>query len=179
LRHAADGTQSNPIEEATMKQWMMALVLGIFAVSANADAPIDWQKWTSINTTLTGIGTLPDCTAEVSKLPPIYQETVKTYCGVRPGGPGKVAVLVRPEAMKAYTARDGKFPDGANMILHLKDMKALFVTSYKGGKPSYSVWTEDGKEATGSTGPLAAATCNTCHTGYQAFCKDGQCGTKK
>lgn len=49
-----------------MKQWMMALVLGIFAANAIADAPIDWQKWTSINTTLTGIGALPDCTANVS-----------------------------------------------------------------------------------------------------------------
>jgi hypothetical protein len=141
--------------------------------------PADWAKWPSVKTPLTEIGALPDCSADVSKLPPIYQETVKVYCGTRPGGPGKVAVLVRPEAMKSFTARDGKFPDGANLILHLKDMKALFVTTYMGGKPTYNVYTEDGKDATAPSGPLAAATCNTCHTGYQAFCKNGQCGSKK
>ena len=36
-----------------------------------------------------------------------------------------------------------------------------------------------GKDITAASGPLAAETCTTCHTGYQAFCKGGQCGTKK
>jgi hypothetical protein len=155
------------------------LILFAPVLSQAASLPSDWAKWTSVKTPLTEIGALPDCSANVSTLPPIYQETVKVYCGVRQGGPGKVAVLVRPEAMKAFSARDGKFPDGANMILHLKDMKALFVTTYAGGTPSYNVFTEDGKDATAPSGPLAASTCVTCHTGYQAFCKNGQCGTKK
>lgn len=154
--------------------------LMFIAVSAQAASlPADWAKWNSVSTPLTAIGALPGCDANVSSLPPIYQETVKIYCGVKPGGPGKVAILVRPEAMKAFSARDGKFPDGANMILHLKDMKALFVTTYVGGKPTYNVFTEDGKDATAPSGPLAAATCVTCHTGYQSFCKNGQCGSKK
>ena len=158
---------------------LLGLVLSLLATLASAQYPADWQKWTSVSTTLTGIGALPDCSADVSKLPQIYQETVKTYCGVKPGGPGKVAILVRPEAMKSFTARDGKLPDGPAMILHLKDMKALFVTIYKGGAPTYAVYTEDGKDATAKSGPLAAETCNTCHSGYQAFCKNGQCGSKK
>lgn len=143
------------------------------------DFPADWRNWTSMKTTLTDIGALPDCKADVAKLPTIYQKTVETYCGVRAGGPGKVAVLVRPDAVKAYESRNGKFPDGATMILHLKDMKALFVTAYKGGVAEYYVFTEDGKDATAKSGPLAAQTCLTCHTGYQAFCKSGQCGSKK
>jgi len=156
---------------------LLALFLAVPAMAA--ELPSDWSKWPAVKTTLTEIGALPGCDANVSSLPPIYQETVKTYCGVRQGGPGKVAVLVRPDAMKAYTARNGQFPDGANMILHLKDMKAIFLTSHAGGKPVYSVHGEDGKNATSTSGPLAAATCNTCHSGYQAFCKGGQCGTKK
>ena len=155
------------------------LLLCASALAQAATLPADWAKWTSVHTTLTAIGALPDCSANVSKLPPIYQETVKTYCSVRPGGPGKVSILVRPEAMKAYSSRDGKFPDGADMILHLIDMKAWFVTTYVGGKPTYNVFTEDGHDATAASGPLAAATCNTCHTGYQSFCKNGQCGSKK
>jgi hypothetical protein len=163
-----------------MKRFILAVLSLCFATLAQSAAlPSDWAKWPSVHTPLTAIGALPDCSADVSKLPPIYQETVKTYCSVRPGGPGKVAILVRPEAMKAFSARDGKLPDGADMILHLKDMKALFVTSYVNGKPTYNVFTEDGKDATAASGPLAAATCNTCHTGYQSFCKNGQCGSKK
>lgn len=163
-----------------MKKLILAILLLFLAPLAQAASlPGDWAKWNSVSTPLTAIGALPDCNADVAKLPPIYQETVKTYCSVRPGGPGKVAILVRPEAMKAFSARDGKFPDGANMILHLKDMKALFVTTYVGGKPTYNVFTEDGKDATAPSGPLAAATCVTCHTGYQSFCKNGQCGSKK
>ncbi len=163
-----------------MYRLIPALVLLFLAGQSHAATlPGDWAKWNSVSTPLTAIGALPGCDANVSKLPQIYQETVKVYCGVKPGGPGKVAILVRPEAMKAFSARDGKFPDGANLILHLKDMKALFVTTYVDGKPTYNVFTEDGKEATAASGPLAAATCVTCHTGYQAFCKNGQCGSKK
>lgn len=163
-----------------MRVVSVTILLCLFqTLSHAASLPADWAKWTSVKTPLTEIGALPDCSANVASLPPIYQETVKVYCGVRPGGPGKVAILVRPEAMKAFSARDGKFPDGANLILHLKDMKALFVTTYSGGTPSYNVFTEDGKDATAPTGPLAASTCVTCHAGYQAFCKNGQCGTKK
>lgn len=163
-----------------MKRLIQAvLLLSVSALTQAATLPADWAKWHSVSTPLTAIGALPDCKANVSSLPPIYQETVKIYCGVRAGGPGKVGILVRPEAMKAFSARDGKFPEGANMILHLKDMKALFVTTYVGGKPTYNVFTEDGKDATAASGPLSAAVCNTCHTGYQAFCKNGQCGSKK
>ncbi len=159
--------------------FVLVALAGFASLASAAEFPADWRKWQSVKTTLTEIGALPDCKADVTKLPTIYQKTVETYCGVRPGGPGKVAVLVRPEAASAYAARNGKYPDGANLILHLQDMKALFVTLHKGGVASYAVFTEDGKDATAKSGPLAAETCLTCHTGYQAFCKGGQCGTKK
>jgi hypothetical protein len=163
-----------------MKKRMLAALFLLAGPLGAAELPADWSKWTVVKTPLMEAGgALPGCDANVSTLPPIYQETVKTYCGVKPGGPGKVAVLVRPEAMKAYAGRDGKFPEGANMILHLKDLKAVFLTSHKGGQAVYSVHTEDGKDVTAASGPLAAATCTTCHTGYQSFCVTGQCGTKK
>lgn len=158
------------------------LALGLFFTAASAFAasevafPEGWQKWNSVPTTLTKIGALPGCEANVSALPQIYQETVSTYCGVRKGGPGKVAILVNPAVKSAYAARSGKQADGSNMILHLKDMKVLFVTGYKGGKAQYGVFTEDGKDITAASGPLASETCRTCHTGYTSFCANGQCG---
>lgn len=157
-----------------------ALGLLFSMTSANAASevpfPADWQKWNSVSTTLTKIGALPGCEANVSTLPPIYQETVATYCSVRQGGPGKVAVLVNPASKSGYSARNGKFPDGPAMILHLKDMKVLFVTGYKGGKAQYGVYTEDGKDISAASGPLSTQTCRTCHTGYTSFCVNGQCG---
>lgn len=164
-----------------MKKLLQLAAMFFFCAQLQAaELPADWAKWTVVKTPLMDAGgALPGCDANVSSLPPIYQETVKTYCGVKPGGPGKVAILVRPEAMKSYAARDGKMPDGANMILHLKDIKAIFLTTHVGGKPSYSVHTEDGKDGTAPSGPLSAGTCLTCHTGYQSFCVNGQCGAKK
>lgn len=158
------------------------LALSVFFAAASAHAvseaqfPTGWQKWNSVSTTLTKIGALPGCEANVSTLPPIYQETVATYCNVRQGGPGKVAVLVNPAYKSGYAARNGKFAGGLAMILHLKDMKVLFVTGYKGGKAQYGVYTEDGKDIAADSGPLNAGTCRTCHTGYTSFCVNGQCG---
>jgi hypothetical protein len=164
-----------------MQKILSLLALALISLPAHAATlPADWSKWTVVKTPLMEAGgALPGCDANVSSLPPIYQETVKVYCGVKPGGPGKVQILVRPEAMSAYAVRSGKLPDGANMILHLTDMKAIFLTTHSGGKPSYSVHTEDGKDVTAASGPLAAPTCVTCHTGYQSFCVNGQCGAKK
>lgn len=164
-----------------MKQTLLllAVLTGFFPMNASAadsTFPADWAKWSKITTPLVKIGALPDCKADVHTLPPIYQETVATYCNVRAGGPGKVEVLVRPESLATYEARKGNFKDGSNMILRLIDMKVLFVTSHKGGQPSYSVYTEDGKNITAPNGPLSSDTCNACHTGYTAFCVAGQCG---
>jgi hypothetical protein len=141
--------------------------------------PTDWKSWTSVTTTLTTIGALPGCEADVSSFPPIYQETVETYCPVRPEGPGAVAVLVKPDALASYKVRDGKLVEGTNMILHLKDLHLLFVTGHKNGVPAYAVYKEDGTDATGADGILSANTCRVCHTGYGAFCNNGQCGSMK
>lgn len=159
---------------------ILACAMFFSAIAANAASevsfPADWQKWNSVSTTLTKIGALPGCDANVSALPPIYQETVATYCNVKQGGPGKVAVLVNPAAKGGYDARSGKMLEGPAMVLHLKDMKVLFVTGYKGGKPQYGAYTEDGKDISAASGPLNNETCRNCHTGYTAFCVNGQCG---
>ena len=55
----------------------LALAASAFA-GANTPFPADWKSWAPMNTTLTGIGALPGCEADVSKLPPIYQKTVET-----------------------------------------------------------------------------------------------------
>ena len=157
----------------------MAMVVSVFAASESS-FPADWKSYESVKTPLAVIGALPDCNADVSSLPAIYQETVATYCAVKPGGPGAVSILVSPSAKAAFTKRDGNYPDGANLILHLKDLKVLFITTYKGNKPLYSVYTEDGKDAAGAAGSgLNPNDCRTCHTGYGAFCLNGQCATAK
>jgi len=163
---------------------LSTLVFSLFVMSSAQAAgetpfPADWKSWRSVTTTLTTIGALPGCDADVSSFPPIYQETVETYCAVRPQGPGAVGVLVKPNVMDSYKSRDGKMADGSTMVLHLKDLKLLFVTGYKGGKPVYGVYKEDGSDATAADGILSANTCRVCHSGYQAFCSNGQCGALK
>ena len=143
--------------------------------------PADWKSWQAASTPLTAIGALPGCSADVSSLPPIYQETVETYCSVRPEGPGAVAVLVKASAFDTFKARKGAYPDGSNLILHLKDMGILFVTGHKGGKAVYGVFKEDGTDITDAKpeGILSANTCRVCHSGYEAFCVQGQCASQK
>ncbi|MDH4247901.1 MAG: hypothetical protein OEW39_08795 [Deltaproteobacteria bacterium] len=146
---------------------------------SQAEFPKDWKSWTAVKTPLVEVGAIPGCNADVSKLPPIYQETVATYCGVKPGGPGKVSVLVNPKISEKYKTRKGGFSEGTNMVLHLMDMKVLFVTGTSKGKPTYGVFLEDGKDIAAKDGALSTQTCATCHTGYQSFCVEGQCGRMK
>lgn len=161
----------------------IGLAFTVFSAQAGSEVafPADWQTWKSAQTPLTQIGALPGCDADVSALPPIYQETVEIYCGVKDGGPGAVDVLVRPASLDNYKTRNGELGDGPSMILHLKDMKVLFVSGQQGGKAVYGVYTEDGTDAMSADAgsPLAASTCRECHSGYQAFCVAGQCGTHK
>ena len=84
---------------------LLSLVAGLFIYSSSSFAggeasyPSDWQSWTSVSSPLAGLGALPGCDADVSTLPPIYQETVEIYCGVQPQGPGAVEILVKPSEL--------------------------------------------------------------------------------
>jgi hypothetical protein len=163
------------------KSVLLLAALAIMAFAGSESSfPSDWKSYKDVTTTLSTIGALPDCNADVSSLPKIYQETVATYCTIKPGGPGAVEILVNSKAETSFAKRDGKFPDGATMILHLKDLKVLFVTTYKANKPLYSIYTEAGQDAAGAVGSgLNPIDCKTCHTGYSAFCINGQCATEK
>ena len=165
----------------------IAIVAGILALAVSSYAaseasfPAKWKEFVSVKTPLMEAGgALPGCDADVSSLPKVYQETVAAYCAVKDGGPGKVAILVAPGALDAYKARAGKFKDGDELILHLKELSVLFVTSYKGGKPLYSIYDESGKDVSGAPGSgLNPTDCRTCHTGYDAFGVNGQMGAFK
>ena len=158
---------------------IITMTAALFAQSESS-FPADWKIYKSVTTPLAVIGSLPDCNADISKLPAIYQETITTYCAIKPGGPGKVEILINKSAEAPFTKRDGKFPDDARMILHLIDLKILFVTTYKDNKPLYSIYTEDGQDVENRPDSgLSPSDCRTCHTGYAAFCLNGQCATKQ
>ncbi len=168
-----------------MKKAVILSLLGLACMNvyagSEASYPSNWSTFVSVKTPLMeASGALPGCDADVSALPKVYQETVATYCAVKEGGPGAVEILVSPDAIDTYKARDGKFQDGATLILHLKELNALFVTTYKGGVPMYSVYDESGKDITSSKGSgLHPNDCRTCHTGYEAFGVNGQMGAYK
>ena len=159
------------------------LLLHLTSVYAAGETPFpaDWKSWTHVDTPLTRIGALPGCDADVSSLPSIYQDTVETYCTVRPQGPGAVDVLVKPSIIANYKVRNGKMAEGSSMILHLKELGLLFVTGHKNGEPMYAIYKEDGTDATDANPEsfLSTQACKACHSGYQAFCVNGQCGAAK
>ena len=162
---------------------MRKLIFFIFAVvsifaKSECEFPSDFKNYVKVDTPLAAIGgALPPCNADVSKLPKIYQETVMTYCAIRAEGPGKVEILVKPSALEAFKKRNGQFKDGDTLVMWLKDLKVIFVTTYKNNKPLYGAFTEDGKDVTSKIGSgLHPKDCRTCHSGYSAFCVNGQCG---
>ncbi|MDH4215958.1 MAG: hypothetical protein OEV26_00740 [Gallionella sp.] len=165
---------------------LLASVVTIVFSSASVYAedvpfPADWAKWNKMKTKLSALNALPSCDGEnaaVSQFPQIYQKVVETYCGLKANGPGRVDILVNPAAQKNYDARDGKMPEGVNMVLRFDAVKLLLVTAHKGGKPMYAVFTEAGERVV-TKGPLSVDTCENCHTGYQAFCVNGQCGRRQ
>jgi len=160
------------------------VIIAFSSASVYADDvpfPADWAKWNKQKTKLSALNALPSCDGEnaaVAQFPQIYQKVVETYCGLKANGPGRVDILVNPAAQKNYDARDGKMPDGVNMVLRFDAVKLLLVTAHQGGKPIYAVFTEAGEKVV-TQGPLAVETCQACHTGYQSFCKNGQCGSKQ
>lgn len=169
-----------------MKKFLMLIAGAIFSMACataqadDAQFPQGWEKWNKQKTKLSGLNSLPSCDGEnaaVSQFPQIYQKVVEVYCGLRANGPGHVDILVNPAVQKNYDARDGKMPDGVNMVLRFDGAKLLLVTEHKGGKPYYATYTEDGKRI--NDGPLSSETCQSCHTGYQSFCKNGQCGSRQ
>jgi hypothetical protein len=162
-----------------MKKLLLLAIATIYAIAGSeATFPSDWKSYKEIKTPLSTVGgALPDCSADVQALPRIYQETVATYCNIKPGGPGKAVVLVKPSNIDTYKKRDGSYKDGEMILFHLKDIKAFFVTEYKDGKPLYGVYTESGQDIAGKSGSgLHPQDCRMCHTGYEAWCVNGQCG---
>ncbi len=163
--------------------WLLVIgyvmICGTSWAASKTAFPKDWKTWTVVKTPLATVGgALPSCDADISKLkvPEIYVQTIATYCNVRKQGPGKTRVLVKPDQLAKYQMRAGKFTNGTNLILHLEELKVLFVTGYEGDKIHYGVYTEEGKDITAKAGPLAVKTCVMCHTGYKAYCQGGQCG---
>jgi len=138
--------------------------------------PVNWESFTKVNTPLSKIGMIPSCNADVSSLPDIYQETVSLYCAIKPEGPGEVEILV--SNLKSFKNRTGNNQDGTTFILHLKDLKLLFVTTWKNNKPLYGIYIEGGQDVSNSVASgLNPRDCRLCHTGYGAYCTNGQCGT--
>ena len=161
-----------------LKNMLVFIVISIsLYAGSEASFPKEWQSFEKASTLLSKSAKIPNCDADISNLAPIYQEMIYTYCEI---GSGVVEILISPKAKQSFSRRDGKYPDGAELILHLKAIKTLFVTTFKDNKPFYSIYKEDGSDVSSSAGTgLNPNDCRSCHTGYSAFCLNGQCATQE
>ena len=166
-----------------MLKYILLFLLSVLTLFGASETkfPSHWKEFSVVDTPFsTVVGNIPSCDVDVSDMPPIYQETVAIYCSATSKGAGDVEILVNDMAKRSYAKRDGSYPNGSVMILHLKSLKTLFVTSYKNNKPYYGIYTEKGKDISSTVGSgFNPHDCRTCHTGYGAFCLNGQCGTLK
>lgn len=161
-----------------LKNMLLFIFISISLYAQNESSfPKEWRSYEASNRLSTTLKSIPKCDADISNLAPIYQEMIYTYCEK---GNGDVSIFTTPNAREAFISRDGVYPDGAQLVLHLKKMKTLFVTTYKDNKPFYSIYKENGSEISSPTGTgFNPNDCRSCHTGYSAFCLNGQCATQK
>ncbi|MDQ1339725.1 MAG: hypothetical protein QG567_878 [Campylobacterota bacterium] len=168
----------------------LALVsLASFALaSSQAPFPTDWKKFTPVQTPLMKEGgKIPKCGEEVKNLPEHYKGLMSTYCAVTPDGLGSVQALVSPSAVATYEAFSGKYEGNESMVMHLKDLKILFVMTYESlpkrrygkpkfqSKPLYGVYDEDGKDVAGALGSgIHPNDCISCHSSSDGI--NGQMG---
>jgi len=148
------------------------------AASSEASYPFDWKKYTQVKTPLVKEkGAIGGCEEDIKSLPEHYKELFSTYCGVTPEGLGKIEVLVKPSTLPVYEAFTGDFDSNDSMVMHLKDLKLLFVTEYEklpkrrfgkrkfNSKPLYGIYDEEGNEMAGAPGSgINPGDCRKCHS---------------
>lgn len=142
------------------------------AAPAAAAGPANyWDGWTKT----ISLDMFPDCGVNVLGAggDDILQQTVDTYCAVKPGG---YIGYVNPKVMDIYKKKGNKYPDGKLSVLVFKKIGATFTTDIVNGQPVYDVVAiADGKSiASKDKGhPLNPETCATCHlTAQKGVCKN-------
>jgi hypothetical protein len=162
-----------------MKNHLLKSALGLTllftatVVNAGSDAafPKDWASWPIQHSSA-----IPGSSTPIpTNVPPIVQETIKTYNWVQDGKGSKYNVRVNPTQMSGYKAHNGKFQDGPTAVLELTDIKVLLVTEHLLGGPVYGAYSYDGKEISGAHPSLSPKKCQACHTGYGEACVNGAC----
>lgn len=149
-------------------------VISTAQAGSDAKFPKGWESWP-----VKSSGAIPsNKTAIAGNLPPIVQETFKTYNWTNDGKGTAYKVRVNPAQEGGYKARNGKFNDGPTAVLDLTDIKAILVTEHFLGEPVYGAFSYDGKDLSGAHGSLSPAACKKCHTGYGNACVTGVCSHK-
>lgn len=157
----------------------LALVLGLAVglggsnagAQSDAEMPTGWENWPVVKE-----GAIPDNqTAIPADLPPIVQETVKTYNWVNDGKGTAYLVRIHPDKLEAYQSGATEFADGPTAILDLTDIGVLFITEHLVNEPLYGTYSYKGDDLTGAHPSLGTQTCVACHSGYTDVCVAGVC----
>jgi len=154
-----------------MKKFLAAFAALAFVLSSSPSLAADpyWAKWTQT----IKLDMFPTCGVNVLGAggDDVLQETVDTYCGVKPGG---YQGYVNPKVMDIYKKKGKKYPDGKLAVLEFKQIGVAFTTDIVNGKPVYGVVKiADGTSAASNekNHPLNPEVCATCHHNSQ----DGVC----
>lgn len=146
--------------------FLSSLLVSVSALAASDAAfPDGWDSWPIHHSGQI----LGKDTAIPADLPPIVQETMKTYNWVGDGKGTAYNVRINP------SQKAGAYADAPTAVLELIDIKVLLVTEHLLGEPQYGAYTMDKQEISGAHPSLAPATCTSCHSGYGEACITGVC----
>lgn len=142
-----------------------ALLLPAAHAASDAEFPTGWDQWPIHHS-----GGIPDNQTPISgDLPPIVQETFKTYNWVQDGKGSAYNVRINP------SQKAGAYEDASTAVLELTDIKVLLVTEHLAGEPQYGAYSYDGADLSDAHPSLAPQACDTCHSGYGEACITGVC----
>ncbi len=153
-----------------------AVLFGLLATvpaeaGSDAEFPQDWRDWPIV-----GEGAIPGKDTPVpADLPPVVQETVKTYNWIADGAGSAYNIRIHSAQAEAFKARSGDYADGPTGVIELIDAGVILVTDHLLGEPQYGAFTFDGTDVSDAHPSLAPAVCTTCHSGYGDACVAGIC----
>lgn len=150
---------------------VLSLTLCLSAQAASdAGFPDGWKDWP-----ITSKGKIPGASTPIpANVPPIVQETFKTYNWIGNGQGSAYNVRINPAQMNARAGK-GSYKDAPTGVLELTDIGVILVTEHLLGEPQYGAFSVDGKDLSSAHPSLSPKVCTTCHSGYGEACINGVC----
>ena len=122
-----------------------------------AHYPPHWQSWPVLKQ-----GRIPPKGADLpADLPAIVRQTFKTYSWINEGRGSSYTIRIDPDKKGTHD-----YGTGPTAVFHIHKIGVLLVTGHLRGISVYGVYTDSGKDISGSHPSLRVRVCRGCHASH-------------